>query len=100
MNKNKALVVLFLLIFGSAGISRSQTATVTGSVFYKNMRPAANCTVSIADKFAFTDVRGRFRISNVPFGEHTLQITRNRKKLKEQKVLIRALNVEIPRIIL
>ena len=100
MNKKSVGIILLVLIF-AAGLSlHAQTATVFGEVFYRNGQPAVNLTVSVGRKFAFTDVKGRYRIPGVPFGESVLQIRRQGKKLKQLKVVIQKPSVQIARIIL
>src|SRR3974390_2741426 len=87
--------VISLLLL-SALRSPAQTAQVTGEVLRKDGHPAVNYTVSIADKFAFTDVRGRFRVLDVPYGEHDLRVTRDKRVIKEIKVKISQPQTVIP----
>ncbi len=99
--RRRSLAIAFLLAgFLWAASALGQTAQVTGEVFYSRNRPATNLTVSVGGRFAFTDVKGRFRIANVPFGEHKLQVSRKGSKLKEIRVVIRQPTVWIPRIVL
>ncbi len=100
MNKQSAGIILLVLILAAALSLHAQTATVFGEVFYKNGRPAVNLTVSVGPRFAFTDVKGRYRIPGVPFGEQILQISRQGRKLKQLKVVVQKPSVQIGRIIL
>jgi hypothetical protein len=89
------MIALFVL---SAASVLAQSSHVTGEVLFKDGRPAVNHTVSLADKFAFTDVKGRFRIRDVPYGEYDLRVSRNKKVNKEMKVKISQPNTAIPTI--
>ncbi len=100
MNKKSVGIMLLVLILAAALSLHAQTATVLGEVFNRNGQPAVNLTVSVGPKFAFTDVKGRYRILGVPFGEQILQISRQGKKLKQLKVVIHKPSVKIGRIIL
>jgi hypothetical protein len=57
-------------------------------------------TVSIGEKFSFTDSRGRYRIKDVPFGRQTLQIKKSGNVLHSTPVEIDAptkiLDVRVP----
>jgi hypothetical protein len=90
--------IMIALLLLSAASLLAQNSQVTGQVLRKNGRPAVNHTVSLADKFAFTDVKGRFRIQDVPFGEHDLRVSRDKKVIKEIKVKISQPNTAIPTI--
>jgi hypothetical protein len=89
------LLALFLL---SAVSAFAQTSQVTGEVLGKDGHPAVNYTVSLVDKFAFTDVKGRFRIHDVPYGEQDLPISRDKKVVKEMRVKISQPYTAIPTI--
>jgi hypothetical protein len=87
------------MILGFTRTALGQGVEVTGEV-YRGATPVVNCTVSIGDRFGFTDVNGRFRISNVRAGQYTIIISQNGKTLKEQSVVIGNSNMNIPRITL
>lgn len=97
MKKKIAFAALALLILGFARIALGQGAQVTGEVYWGE-RPLVNCTVSIGQKFGFTDVYGRFRIFNVPAGQYTLVVSQGKQRLKEVRVVIGNGNVNLPRI--
>lgn len=99
MRKTAVVALLALLLVPTIG-AFAQTAVVTGEVVYKNARPAVNCTVLLGGRFAFVDVRGRFRLLNVPFGTYLLQVQRQGQKLKQIRVTINQPQVVLPRIIL
>jgi hypothetical protein len=99
MNRRIAVVILTLMILGFVRIAQGQGTEVTGEV-YRGTTPVVNCTVSIGERFGFTDVNGRFRISNVRAGQYTLVVSQGRKKLKKQSVVIGNRNTKIPRIML
>lgn len=84
MSKRSLLLAFSLLVFMAALdlAAQTQTATVTGQITHTDNQPAAGLVVSVGDKFGFTDVRGAYRIRDVPFGRHTMQI-----KAKDQRVL-------------
>jgi hypothetical protein len=99
MRKTAVVALLALFLVPTIG-AFAQTAVVTGEVVYKNARPAVNCTVLLGGKFAFVDVRGRFRIFNVPFGTYTLQVKRQGQKLKEMRITINQPQFVVPRIVI
>jgi hypothetical protein len=100
MNRRIAVVIILtLMILGFVRVAQGQGAEVTGEV-YRGTTPIVNCTVSVGEKFGFTDVNGRFRIDNVRAGQYTLVVSRDGKKLREQSVVIGNANTNLPRIIL
>ena len=92
-------MVIGLMLF-SAALVWAQTATVMGRVTDRTNRPVMKATVSIDAKFAFTDLKGRYRIKDVPFGRHTLQIKKGGRVLHEAPVEINEIreimNVQVP----
>jgi hypothetical protein len=97
IGKRVGLFLMALVLLGAVSVS-AQTSQVTGEVLRKDGHPAVNYTVSLAGKFAFTDVRGRFRILEVPYGEQDLRITRDKRVIKEMKVKISQPRTAIPTI--
>ena len=95
IRKRVGFCLVALLMLGAAP-SPAQTSQVTGEVLRKDGHPAVNYTVSLADKFAFTDVKGRFRVLNVPYGEHELRVSRDKRVIKELKVKISQPYTTIP----
>jgi hypothetical protein len=98
MIKPRVGCILMTLLLLSALRAPAQTSRVTGEVLRRDGHPAVNYTVSLADKFAFTDAKGRFRIHDVPYGEQDLRISRDKKVLKEMKVKISQPDTAIPTI--
>ncbi len=82
------LVAVLVLVAAAVLLVAAESAVVMGAVTYRNRAPASNITVSIGGKFAFTDVRGRYRIDGVPFGQQTMRFTRQGKVLKEVRLEI------------
>jgi hypothetical protein len=74
MNRRIAIATLALMILGWTALG--QGVEVTGEV-YRGATPVVNCTVSIGDRFGFTDVNGRFRMSNVRAGQYTIVRSQN-----------------------
>lgn len=78
----------------SASPVLAQTATVTGKISDPKGRPRANLTVSVAGRISFTDIRGVYRIRNVPWGSQVkMQIKKNGKVIKETTIDIRSASV-------
>jgi hypothetical protein len=100
MRKMAAFTLLAVLLTATFSSAFAQSAVVTGTVVYRNAQPAVNCTVVLGGRFAFVDVRGRFRILNVPFGTYTLQVQRQGKTLRQIRVTINQAQVVLSRIIL
>lgn len=67
-----------------------KTATVMGRITYVGNKSIENLTVSIwiEDKFDFTDVDGRYRIKDVPSGQHTIKIMREGLILKKTEITV------------
>lgn len=71
-----ALVLLALNLW-------AQTAIVSGTITRRNGDPAFNVTVTVAGRHQLTDVRGRFRITGVPYGRQSMQVHEGKKILLE-----------------
>ena len=80
-----AILLAVTLLFAVA-VSAQNTATVRGQITHSNGRPAVNVRVSLAQKIRFTDARGGFQISGIPFGTHNMQIHKNEELLHEVRV--------------
>lgn len=93
---------LILLIGAStlASAPQAQTATVIGTITSQNNRPVTNVLVSIAGKYRYTDVGGRYRIDGVPFGRYKMQVASGGKVLREVEVDIHdamsVINLKLP----
>ncbi|MEM1321129.1 MAG: TonB-dependent receptor [Bacteroidota bacterium] len=74
------MIILLLCSFSSSviaqGIGSSTVAVLSGTVELQE-EPAIGATVQIQglELFAVTDAKGAFSIANLPFGEHTVQIS-------------------------
>ncbi len=80
----------WLLILLLAASLYGQTAVMTGAVTRRNGAAAVNVTVSIAGRAGLTDVRGRYRISGVPFGKQVWRVTQGGKVLREIQINVGA----------
>lgn len=78
----------------------AEAAIVSGEVKNTDGRPVREATVTIGNKFDFTDVDGRYRIKDVPTGEQKIQIKKDQKILKEEVIDVKEpkvnINVTIP----
>lgn len=89
--KRRAFCLFVLIALVSAAPVFAQTATVTGKISDGRGRPLANLTVSVAGKISFTDIRGVYRIRNVPWGSQVkMQIKKSGKIIRNTTVDIRA----------
>lgn len=92
-------IVIGLMLL-SAALVWAQTATVMGRVTDRTNKPVVKATVSIGEKFAFTDLNGRYRIKDVLFGRFTLRIKKKGRVLHEALVEInqaqKTMNVQVP----
>ncbi|MBV8841591.1 MAG: carboxypeptidase regulatory-like domain-containing protein [Bryobacterales bacterium] len=83
----------FVLIAGTAALRLplfgQQTAVVTGTITRRNGDPAINVTVSVGSRHELTDVRGKYRIAGVPYGNQKLQITEGKRVLHQTTLDIR-----------
>lgn len=100
----RRLVCVFaclILVSSLTQVGIGQTgAEVTGTVFYKSNLPAVNCSVTLGGKVATVDVKGRFRLENIPPGEYELQIWCLGRLVKSQRVSIRGSASDIPSIVI
>lgn len=84
MRRISVLMVLVSSLLFVASVEAG-TATVTGTITHAagQKKPAINVAVIIASKVSYTDVKGRYRIKDVPFGRQLLTLKKNGKVLKE-----------------
>lgn len=72
----------------AAPVEKKSVSIVIGKITHKDGSPAVKVSVAIGDKFSYTDIRGNYRIKNVPFGRHNIQIKSKDKILKEEEIHI------------
>jgi hypothetical protein len=77
-------VTLALLVANLHG----QASVVTGTITYRNGKPAVNVFVSIANQYKYTDVGGRYKLDGVPQGRQHMIIKRDATLLWEGDVTI------------
>lgn len=78
----KKVIAFFLLCIGQfvvVGHGDAQTATITGKITSQNAA-VEKATVSVNDKSDFTDVDGKYRLKDVPYGQAKIVITKGDKK--------------------
>jgi len=76
------------LFTGFSSSLAADAATIIGEVIKNNGRPVIRAVVKIGDEFTYTDVQGRFRLKNIPFGKHTLTISKKGQLLKTRTIEI------------
>lgn len=95
-------VILFLLLCTCHLLANNyifaQTATVTGRILNQNIG-IEKATVSINDKSDFTDVDGKYRLKEVPYGRVRIVITKGDKKKEvelkvDAEVMVKDYNLE------
>lgn len=82
----KILIILLAFTLAGVSIAYADTATVMGKITAEDNKPLVKVIVSIGDKFKITDIKGRYRIKNIPYGSHTMQIKRKGEVLKEVEI--------------
>ena len=94
MSRISVLTVLVLSLLLVA-LGEASTATVTGTIRHAGSKknPAINVAVVIGSKVSYTDVNGRYRIRNVPFGQPVLTLKKNGKVLKEVRLIVKVSQV-------
>jgi outer membrane cobalamin receptor len=89
-----AIVVLLLAacaLFGAGDASAQATGTVTGQVMAgKNPAEFANVIILGTRRGAMTDESGRFTITLVPVGSHTLKVQATGFEAKQQVITVNA----------
>lgn len=78
----------------AAALFAQQTAVVTGTITLRNGEPAVNVTVSVGGRHELTDVRGRYIISGVPYGNQKMQIIEGKRVLHEATIPVRSPKVQ------
>ena len=78
---------------------RAQTSTVTGTISYRNGRPAVSAFVSIAKQYRYTDVSGRYKLDGVPQGRQHMVVKRDSTVLWEGDVTINGTNAVVNKIL-
>jgi len=100
MHRLASVFLCLSLLFGLTNQGLGQTAEVTGSVFYRNHRPAVNCSVNLGGRIAIVDVKGRFRLESIAPGKYELQIWCRGRNVKTLKVQIQGSSPRIPSIVI
>ncbi|MBI4715049.1 MAG: carboxypeptidase regulatory-like domain-containing protein [Nitrospirae bacterium] len=78
-------VFIALILFCPTGLG---AATLSGKVMDARGNPVSNATVSVGEKFEFTDVYGRYRIREAPAGTQKIQVKQGKKILMGETVEI------------
>lgn len=81
-------LVLCLLL--ASQLCAQQTASVQGRVVLRGGGNAAAFVVEVHQKWSYTDIDGRYRINDVPFGKYTMQIKKEGKVFKEEQIDVNA----------
>ena len=87
-NSGLALACCLLLLLASATCLFAGGATITGRIMYGNGAPAAGIVVQVAHAWAYTDVRGYYRLSDVPFGDQQMEIRYGDRILKAVRIAV------------
>jgi len=70
-----------------------QTAMVSGTITRRNGEAAVNITVTIGGRHRLTDVRGRYRLPDVPYGRQTLEISEGKRILFRTSIEVKGPSV-------
>ncbi|HLF87055.1 MAG TPA: carboxypeptidase-like regulatory domain-containing protein, partial [Nitrospiria bacterium] len=73
----------------------AEAAIVSGEIKNADGTPVREATVTIGNKFDFTDVNGRYRLKDVPIGEQTIQVKKGQRVLKEDVINVKDPKVDI-----
>jgi len=77
----------------------AQTSTVIGTITYHNGKPAVNVYVSIAGRYRYTDVGGRYKIEGVPQGHQQMTIKTGKKILWQGDAIINGTIATVNRVL-
>jgi hypothetical protein len=77
----------------------AQTSTVIGTITYHNGKPAVSVFVSIAGRYRYTDVGGRYKIEGVPQGRQSMTIKRGQRILWHGDVNISGTTAVVNRVL-
>ena len=102
MPRPVSILVCLICLVAAAQAGVAQSADVNGSVLYRqgaSLQPAVNWTVTLGDRVTAVDVKGRFRIVNMPPGDYVLKVWRQRVMVRQQNVHIPSGRIQLPAII-
>jgi len=83
------LTIIVLLLFPILQLKAKQTqqsARIQGVVTMGAKTAAIGYVVQIGDNWSYTDIKGHYRLDNVPFGKHTLEIRKRGKLVKQEPI--------------
>lgn len=75
----------------------AQTSTVSGTITYRDGKPAVNVFVSIGGRYRYTDTAGRYLIYEVPQGGQRMLIKRGTVVLWQGDVTVSGARLTIDR---
>jgi hypothetical protein len=90
-----ALACCLLLLLASATCLFAGGATITGRITYGNGAPAAGIVVQVSYAWAYTDVRGYYRLNDVPFGDQRMEIRYGDRVLKAIRIAVNQEHVRV-----
>jgi len=93
------ICVLAAVILLLAADLHAQTSTVIGTIAYHNGKPAVNVYVSIAGRYRYTDVGGRYKIEGVPQGHQQMTIKTGKKILWQGDAIINGTIATVNRVL-
>jgi hypothetical protein len=93
------ICVLAAVILLLAADLHAQTSTVIGTITYHNGKPAVNVYVSIAGRYRYTDVGGRYKIEGVPQGHQQMTIKTGKKILWQGDAIINGTIATVNRVL-
>jgi len=91
------LVVLLVVCLAQGSSLKAQgTAFVRGRVLNTQGAPVPRVKVTIAPRWAYTDAAGRFVLSRVPRGTHTIVLERGARRVTAGGVEVRGPLTNVP----
>jgi hypothetical protein len=90
-----ALACCLLVLLATAPCLLAGGATITGRITYGNGAPAAGIVVQVSYAWAYTDVRGYYRLNDVPFGDQRMEIRYGDRILKAIRIAVNQEHVRV-----
>ena len=86
MGRLALVCCLLLMLVLTSQQGSAAGATITGRIVYSNGAAAAGMVVQVSQVWAYTDVRGYYRLNDVPFGGQRLEVRVRDRILKATRI--------------
>ena len=82
-------VFLALLLLPAFQAQAQQKARIQGAVSLQGNSPAKGYVVQVGRYWSYTDLKGHYRIDDVPFGKYSLEVKKKGTVVKRAEIDVR-----------